>query len=487
MLVAFLALLAFLGGFGGKSAKNVECARGEKEQIISMRKISKSLKKIISLDDIRILMQSCMWFAPFNHCNLEHNMKRIVIKNVGPIKHVDVELKRFNFFIGPQSSGKSTIAKILSTCTWVEKEVATTLDANAIPTSEDFVELIEDFHKMSGYFEDSSEILYETNAIKLIYSDKTLNIELKDGINYLRKKICYIPAERNMVTLPELQGFEFGSTNLRSFLFDWFSAREFYSPANKSDILGLGVKYFYDKDEKKYKDRIEHINGRTYQIPLSSASSGLQSIIPLLIMLQYYSDEYYRKYKRKTSFDENDKELLLRKRLTDLLVIEPLYPNFEYSNRQIYLKIINDQINAQDPKYLDVLHNYQTAVRQLTVPTSTSFIVEEPEQNLFPSTQLEIIETMVRLCNGEKKHGFTVTTHSPYIINFLNILIARYYKEVENTSLNPDELNVFSVQDGRLVSQMQFNSASKHSSVNVDELTEAMQTMYDEYRELKRN
>ena len=28
MLVAFLALLAFLGGFGGKSAKNVECAMG---------------------------------------------------------------------------------------------------------------------------------------------------------------------------------------------------------------------------------------------------------------------------------------------------------------------------------------------------------------------------------------------------------------------------------------------------------------------------
>ena len=25
-----VALLAFLGGFGGKSAKNVECAKGEK-------------------------------------------------------------------------------------------------------------------------------------------------------------------------------------------------------------------------------------------------------------------------------------------------------------------------------------------------------------------------------------------------------------------------------------------------------------------------
>lgn len=33
MLVAFLALLAFLGGFGGKSAKNVEYARGEKKEL----------------------------------------------------------------------------------------------------------------------------------------------------------------------------------------------------------------------------------------------------------------------------------------------------------------------------------------------------------------------------------------------------------------------------------------------------------------------
>lgn len=487
MLVAFLALLAFLGGFGGKSAKNVECAKGEKEQMISMRKISKSLKKIISLDDIRILMQSCMWFAPFNHCNLEHNMKRLVIKNVGPIKHIDIELKRFNFFIGAQSSGKSTIAKILSTCTWVEKEVATTLDANAIPTAEDFIELLENFHKMSGYFDNASEITYETDAIKLNYSANNLNIELKEGINYLRQKICYIPAERNMVTLPELQGFEFGSTNLRSFLFDWFSAREFYSPANKSDILGLGVKYFYDKDEKKYKDRIEHINGRTYQIPLSSASSGLQSIIPLLIMLQYYSDEYYNQYAKKTSFDENDKERTTRDKLVDMIVLEELYPGFDHSKRVDLIKEVNEHIRAQEQRYVNLLHAYKNALRQLTVPTSTSFIVEEPEQNLFPSTQLEIIETMVRLCNGEKNHGFTVTTHSPYIINFLNTLIARYYKEVESTSLNPGELNVFSVQDGRLLSQMQFNSASKRSSVNVDELTEAMQTMYDEYRELKKN
>ena len=54
-------------------------------------------------------------------------MRRLIIRDIGPIKDVDINLKRFNFIIGPQSSGKSTIAKILSTCSWVEKEVATTM------------------------------------------------------------------------------------------------------------------------------------------------------------------------------------------------------------------------------------------------------------------------------------------------------------------------------------------------------------------------
>ena len=52
-------------------------------------------------------------------------MTRLHIKNVGPVIDVSFELKRFNFFIGRQSSGKSTIAKIVSFCTWMEKEVQT--------------------------------------------------------------------------------------------------------------------------------------------------------------------------------------------------------------------------------------------------------------------------------------------------------------------------------------------------------------------------
>lgn len=96
-------------------------------------------------------------------------MRRLLIKNVGPIRDVDLELKRFNILIGPQSSGKSTIAKILSTCSWVEKETATTQNVNAIPDGESFTALVESFHKMSGYFNDDSEVLYDTDYVCLHY------------------------------------------------------------------------------------------------------------------------------------------------------------------------------------------------------------------------------------------------------------------------------------------------------------------------------
>lgn len=77
-------------------------------------------------------------------------MRNLVIKNVGPIKNVNLELKRFNVLIGPQSSGKSAIAKILSTCSWIEKETATTQNVHAIPDGKSFKAWLRLFTKCPG-------------------------------------------------------------------------------------------------------------------------------------------------------------------------------------------------------------------------------------------------------------------------------------------------------------------------------------------------
>lgn len=50
-------------------------------------------------------------------------MVTIQIRNIGPIKEAEFRLNKVNIFIGPQSSGKSTIAKLVSFCQWLEKYI----------------------------------------------------------------------------------------------------------------------------------------------------------------------------------------------------------------------------------------------------------------------------------------------------------------------------------------------------------------------------
>ena len=489
-------------------------------------------------------------------------MKQLVIKNVGPIRQVDIKLNRFNFFIGPQSSGKSTVAKILSSCMWLEKEVLTTLNDRVIADGAAFVRLVESFHKIEGYFEDSSFVQYDTDFISILYNNKDIKITRKENEDYHREKICYIPSERNIAALPELQGFEFGHTNLRSFLFDWFNAREFFVAGNKTDVLNLGVKYYYDSDLSRIKGRIEHVNGRAFQIALSSASSGLQSLTPLVVMLQYYTDEYFRSYNEKKSFDADCRTRKGYMFHLDKLVlgeIKPLLTNEEFDNlnqkidvdsvegnephsyqklvshlvvmlqyytdaysrsynekksfdavfrtgeagmylaniilNEIKHHLTNEEFDNLDQKIKDDIlkgnyphpHSYQKllyhcsmVLYNLKTPKKTSFIIEEPEQNLYPSTQMDLLDLVVDLCNGERKHHCTITTHSPYILNKLNLLVKRFDVGVKGlAALNWDELSIWAVKDGE-VRDLKVRNAHL---INPEYLSEPLDRIYEEYEQ----
>ena len=376
--------------------------------------------------------------------------KKLIIKNIGPVRDVALEFRRFNFFIGPQSSGKSTIAKVFSTCNWVEKEVSTTLDEKAVKNADAFTALMVDFHKMDTYFHADSEIHYESDCVSIDLDGKAgLAVQIKENSEYHRQKICYIPAERNIATLPELQGFEFGTTNLRSFLFDWFNAREYYTAENKSEILNLGLRYYFDPNETKYKDRIEHDNGKTYRMPLGSASSGLQSVIPLYIMMQYYSGQYFEDFDQRSSFDLNVKTRKIRRRLLEEMVLKKMFPEYDDKNSDEWLDRAVAMMQAQNKEIISLYRDNVRALQRLTIPNRTCFIVEEPEQNLYPDTQTDLIENFVELCSKSRKHELTVTTHSPYILNLLNLLFKRHDVKMESAvGLDFDETMVYAVADG---------------------------------------
>ena len=371
-------------------------------------------------------------------------MKHLHFENIGPITIVDIDLKRYNIFIGPQSSGKSTIAKMISFCTWIEKRALTTLSENVFLNKQEFIENVEEYHKMHDYFNEKSVLEYNSQNIHILYKDSKLSIKLLDKTSYKRKKILYIPSDRNLVAMPRLDRLVLETnTNLRSFIFDWFDARGAYDKSHRLSILDLNMEYYYDKDAKKVsQDRIIHTNGKTYDIALSDASSGLQSITPLTLLLSYYTNQYFIDYGKTTSYKKDEE----KKELEEKIGI--LYP-----------VIVED---AQNAKGLYNAIERRSLFNKLTTPHSTDFIIEEPEQNLFPEAQESLLYwTIERIKDPERANSIVITTHSPYILFALNncLIGGLVGDKLESQALQsrkswlrPSDVAVYEIHDGALKS-----------------------------------
>ena len=211
-------------------------------------------------------------------------MKHITIHSIGPIVEADIYLKQINVIIGPQSLGKSTILKIASYCTWVEKKIELQQDSS-IFAGEKFVQALKTFHKMEDYINNDSSISYESDYMKFSYvhSEKEFSFEWKSARwDYKRPKISYIPSERNLVAvIPNWFEISLEQNNIRSFMTEWETARR--ATTNLLDVLNLNVSYRYDPEQKK--DMIQIQDGSTMKI--TDISSGLQSLIPLYVHLAY--------------------------------------------------------------------------------------------------------------------------------------------------------------------------------------------------------
>lgn len=347
-------------------------------------------------------------------------MTTIKIRNIGPIKEVpEITLNRVNVFMGPQSSGKSTIAKIISFCTWVEKDVATSQSLKEYDGTTRFKDQLESFHKIKGYFRANSYIRYTSDTVEIIWENETCRLCWVDHLAYKRSKIAYIPSERNMVILPETRKVELGSTNVRSFLFDWFTARE---KCADLPLLNLGVNYHYAeaKDE-------DHIQGEgfnsAYDILLSNASSGLQSLTPLLVMIKYLTKWVY----------------------------EEETPSYEQKQK------LGMFVNTFSNLYSDQLKKlYQSFFET----NNSQFIIEEPEMNLFPETQRDLVYHLLNRCLEREGNRLTITTHSPYILYALNncMMAGLVYDKMDEESkgrlkcgtskISPSDVSIYEIQEG---------------------------------------
>ena len=394
-------------------------------------------------------------------------MQRLIIHNVGPVKDVDIRLKKVNVFIGPQSSGKSTIAKIISFCSWLEKNKHE-LEGSFLFAGSVIGKMVS-YHRMEGYLQDDSRILYIGDNIAFGYNwPEEMTIPLgweKDHYNvshlverevfYFKTerlanpKVLYIPAERNFVSVvPNLQKYDESKDSLQSFIMDWFEAKRSFGKLNALELIDLGMKYYSENDE----DYIQIEDGKA--IRLRNASSGLQSVTPLLTVADYMTKGMYEK-ERPFSVEEQD----VLNKLLHSLAIESLPTN-----------------NVAD------LKRRLSGFLQGKVYSHTQFVIEEPEQNLFPQEQYKLMEHLVSIINHGKQHRLTISTHSPYIINFLNVLLRR---PKDSTSFIVHEsLNVYLVSDGHVTDMMMHDKSMTKWAVDTSVLNAAMDNIAEEFETL---
>lgn len=383
-------------------------------------------------------------------------MTTIKIRNIGPIKEVpEITLNRVNVFMGLQSSGKSTIAKIISFCTWVEKDVATSQSLKEYDGTTRFKDQLESFHKIKGYFRADSYIHYTSDTVEIVWENGACRLQWVDRFAYRRSKIAYIPSERNMVILPEAQRVELGNTNVRSFLFDWFTARE---KCTDLPILNLGVNYHYV--EAKEEDHIRGGEGDSkYDVLLSNASSGLQSLTPLLVMIEYltkwvYEDEslsFEQKRRRQDTIMALVEDFFLKKKRDQSSAI--------LSSQEDMRLFFGELIKEKDPDMMKLLKDFSQHHAYLFKTNNSQFIIEEPEMNLFPETQRDLVYHLLNKCLEKEGNRLTITTHSPYILYALNncMMAGLVYDKMNEESkdrlkcgtskISPSDVSIYEIQE----------------------------------------
>jgi hypothetical protein len=382
-------------------------------------------------------------------------MRSLTIKNIGPIKYIHFKIKKVNIFMGKQSSGKSTIAKLLSFCSWIEKDVSfhqsfKKYADDSGDLSPKFITIIENFHKMEGYFKENSEIHYKGDAISIIYKGKkgTLKWLEKGRYKYKRPKISYIPSERSVIILPEMEKLDLPNNYLRSYLYDWLDTRKSYTPNKKFSLLDTNIKYYFLEEERE--NRIE---GKNYSIQLSQSSSGMQSLTPLLTMVDNLISNLYTN-EVDYSYEFRNIRSMVSRSLMAKFVINPILKTDIDENDEKYSNYLEEALNKKNDK---LIRKYRQIMENLFEYHRTNLIIEEPEQNLFPATQKKLAYKLLEyINNSEYDHTLTLTTHSPYILYAINNCILTYLvrdkaeEELSNikSAISPDDINLFEIEQG---------------------------------------
>lgn len=329
-------------------------------------------------------------------------MIRLRVKNFGPIGLGLVEndgwidFKRVTVFIGNQGAGKSTLAKLYSTFAWIEKAVVRgDYERKWFERKGRLKSQFLTYHRLENYLETSdrgdSEFEYEGEACTISYANSLLSIAEPAGHSYKLPQVMYVPAERNFISyVRHPRELKLSSESLKEFLSAFDQAKQSLKEAVKLPINDSEVEY------DKLND-ILNLKGAGHKLRLTDASSGFQSLVPVYLVSQYLASTVQHgggDSQQSMSAEETDR---FKKEVASI------FANLTLTEEQkrAAISVLSSRFNKQ--AFIN--------------------IVEEPEQNLFPSSQWDILKSLLAFNSQGEHNRLVLTTHSPYVVNYLSLAI----------------------------------------------------------------
>ncbi|MDR0793758.1 MAG: AAA family ATPase [Chitinophagaceae bacterium] len=368
--------------------------------------------------------------------------EKLIIKNFGPIKHIELELKKFNILIGEQATGKSTVAKMLNFCRYF----------SIIANGSNF-----EMQKQNLGMSEIDTHLSKWGLLDYIKPDSFVEYTCEDYIySFSNSKFNIIPPlpQKNEYSLADqlTSRIQAKSTKFENLLTEYYELEK----------TGKLSYEFYSGFVSKVMDNPFYLPAeRGLQSIFSLGKDSLQNISDSLFNLFAKIDGILRSFKNETK-------------------IEPLkisYKNqngkgFIKSSKHKYIALANAATGFQTAIPIVLLIKYYTGLRK----KKKTFIIEEPEENLFPTAQYELVKFFAE--NMANVNGYLITTHSPYILTSLNNLILANKAGLKNDNINKviNQKNWIRSEDV-VAYQLRYNSKDKgtiaESIIDKDGLIEA--------------
>ena len=375
----------------------------------------------------------------------------IYIKNVGPIRELRIDnIRPLTVLIGASAIGKSTLMKVLTLMRYIYKmenirSYLLNSEIKRSPFRIEFKNLLKD--GLGATISKNSEIEYVATTeggvgYTIKYTGGKLQNKVRIANEHLRFfKEAYVVEERGA-----MPSFLSKSTRLNDLGF-YFNQTfdDFQASLQDRDRLELNHLGFAVIKRKTRDGRIRYFVFSTSDkedpgVELKYASSGIQTSAPVVSLIKYFTQDF----------------------------------SFDKAFRRSILSYLYDSDN---------LMSFRPTWELKELPRHVHLYIEEPELNLFPTAQCALLNLAVEEAFVNKKEdrelSLMIATHSPYIANYINVLLRK--SRLGEIGLSEEDFEVYLLEDGRAIPLIGEDEDTHERVVDTFPLTEAMEDIYNEY------